>query len=229
MAFVYWIHKPEDKNMFTEGYVGFTSKTVQSRYKTHGALVKSGSIYPIHCAIRKYGDSLVIETLIEGSSEYCLDMERELRPSPNIGWNISIGGGAPMLGMKHTDELKEKLRQLNTGKVMSPEAIKASSEKRTGARRTPEMVLASKLRAAVQFSEYKNEWDHPHSNKKSWLLAQSIYDIYKTGCVFGRRSVAKKFDVGPDSAMKVVNKIKSGWNPSLDTDWLDFKNKQGVK
>lgn len=226
MAFVYWIKHKDHKDMFSEGYIGFTSKTVQSRNKEHNISAKSGSFYPVHRAIRKYGDSIVVETLIEGDSDYCLDMERKLRPTPNIGWNISIGGGAPMLGRLHTEENKEKLRKANLGKVMSPEAIKASSEKRTGAKRTAAMVEANRMRAEAQFSEYKNDWDHPHSNKQCWLLAISIYNIYKLGSTFGRRSISKKFGIGPDSAMKVVNKIKAGWNPSLDIDWLYFKNKQ---
>lgn len=226
MAFVYWVRHKDHKDMFSEGYIGFTSKPVLFREKEHTASAKSGSHYPVHRAIRKYSGYIVVETLIEGDNDYCLEMERKLRPTPNIGWNISTGGGAPMLGRRHTEENKEKLRKANLGKIMSPEAIKASSEKRTGAKRTPSMVEANRKRAEDQFSSYKNEWDHPHSNKQCWSLALIMYDIYKSGCPFGRRSMAKKFDIGPDSTMKVVNKIKAGWNPYLDSDWIYFKNTQ---
>lgn len=229
MAFVYWIHLPEHTDMFTEGYIGFTSNSPEIRYKEHLISAKNSSLYPIHRAINKYKDRLILQTLVSGDNDYCLELERKLRPERNLGWNIAIGGGAPMLGMSHTEESKQKLREINTGKVMSKEAIEKSVSKRIGAKRTEAMVEANRQRAVKQFAEYKNEWDHPHSNKNAWKLAVDMFSIYSSGEMFGRRSISKRYNIGADSAMKVVNKIKSGWNPLNDSDYLNWLEQYNKK
>lgn len=211
MSIVYWIRLPDHDNIATQGYVGITCLGVDQRFKLHKQAKPRNGRKPtrIMNCIKKYGDRLICETVLEGSREYCLFIENKLRSSENIGWNLAIGGVAPHLGKK-----------------MSEESIKKSADKRRGAKRTNEMVLANKLRAKEQFEAYKNEWDHPHSNKTAWRCALDIYNVFASGGIFGRRSISKLFNIGPDSAMKVVNKIKAGWIPIEDPDWASFKNKE---
>lgn len=107
MAFVYWIHLPEHTDMFSEGYIGFTSKEVSVRYKEHlkHSKRKVGKNI-VHKAISKYESSIVVDTLVEGSDEYCLYLEEKFRPTEFVGWNMAVGGAAPMLGRKRTQESK---------------------------------------------------------------------------------------------------------------------------
>lgn len=110
------------------------------------------------------------------------------------------------------------------GQKMSKESIEKSATKRRGAKRSKDVVENNKLRAIQQFKEYGEAWNHPHANKVAWALSPDLFLIFKSGITFGRRSVSKQFNIGADSAMKVVNKIKSGWVPSEDSGfmlWLD--------
>lgn len=122
MAFVYWIHLPEHTDMFSQGYVGFTSKTVEFRYAQHqyDAGTKDNKSI-LHKAILKYGDALVVDTLVDCDTEYGLDLERELRPTPCIGWNLITGGRGGSLGHKCTDDTRRKMSEARKGKVASEE------------------------------------------------------------------------------------------------------------
>lgn len=110
MAFVYWIHLPEHTDITSEGYVGFTSRTVENRLKHHKTDSNRDKCknLPIYNAMRKYGDLLIVDTLVEGSTEYCLMIENKLRPKPKTGWNINIGGGRGSLGVKRSEETNRK-------------------------------------------------------------------------------------------------------------------------
>jgi len=95
MAEVYWIHLPEHTDMFTEGYIGMTTKTTKLRFQGHRNAARRTprkNRSRIQNAIIKYQDILVVETLVICSREYALDLEYKLRPSPKIGWNLRMGG-----------------------------------------------------------------------------------------------------------------------------------------
>jgi hypothetical protein len=101
--------------------------------------------YPFCRAIRKHGDRIIVTTLVVGNEQYCLDLEYKLRPSEGIGWNIAVGGLAPMLGRKHSDETRKKIIATNTGRRMS----EAQKDKLRGILRTPEW-LANAAKAREQ-------------------------------------------------------------------------------
>lgn len=108
--------------MFTQGYVGVTNDT-KTRWNDHN---KRPSNLHIERAIKKYGwDSLVKEVILISSRDYCLDIEVQLRPKNQIGWNVVLGGGNPpsTLGKKFicSEETKLKLSIANTGKKHTPE------------------------------------------------------------------------------------------------------------
>lgn len=125
MAFVYWIHLPEHTDMFSEGYIGFTSKTVQSRYAQHlyDASTKDNKSI-LHKAILKYGDALVVDTLVDCESDYGLELEKQLRPHPRIGWNLITGGRGGSRGHNCTEETRKKMSESHKGKVAT-EATRA--------------------------------------------------------------------------------------------------------
>lgn len=117
MAFVYWVRLPEHSDIFSEGYVGFTSKTVSERYKSHKTDSKRDqySHTPFYKAMNKYKELLIVETICEGSNDYCLMLENKLRPSPSIGWNLLVGGAKGSLGTKASEETRKKQSELRKG------------------------------------------------------------------------------------------------------------------
>lgn len=95
---LYWLHLPEHRDMFREGYIG-VSKDPRKRLWEH----KSKKQNPhLTNALGKYKD--VINTiLLNGDEDYCYRMELLLRPVADIGWNIAPGGSKPpsRLGKKN--------------------------------------------------------------------------------------------------------------------------------
>ena len=87
MPCVYWIHLQEHADFLSEGYIGFTSKSAEKRFRQHCAGARSQKERCPHLekAIRKYGASqLITDTLCIGTPDYCIDLERKLRPHPMI-------------------------------------------------------------------------------------------------------------------------------------------------
>jgi hypothetical protein len=108
---VYWIRTEEHTDMFKEGYIG-VSMDAELRWKQHGR--RMGNPH-LRYAIEKYGwDNLKKEVIVIASRDYCIDIEKKLRPEPDTGWNIVPGGGYPPRGFGvtfkpgHTPWLKGK-------------------------------------------------------------------------------------------------------------------------
>lgn len=101
-------------------YIGITSRTLKERWQ-------SGYGYKgnprLHHAIQKYGENnFVKEILIEGlTQEEAFQKEIELiekyhARNPKIGYNLSIGGSAPMFGRHHSEETKQLFSKTRKGK-----------------------------------------------------------------------------------------------------------------
>lgn len=109
---VYWIHLPEHSDILTQGYVGLTKKTGRKRFTSH----RNNSTKPKHAhkviskAFKKYGDRIIVTTLLVCNKEYAKFFENRLRPTDFIGWNMNAGGYTPS--------------------TKSPEVLKAAAEKR---------------------------------------------------------------------------------------------------
>lgn len=134
MAFVYWIHLPEHTDPKSQGYIGHTTGTVEKRYKRgHLSSARRGSNLKVHNAIRKYGDKLIVTTLLEDTVEFCQLVEWGYRDKSDTGWNHSIGGEASRKGSKTSDETKQKLSKIGKGRKHSAETranMKAAQSKR---------------------------------------------------------------------------------------------------
>ena len=140
MAVVYWIRKGEHSDIMSEGYIGVTKKSAIERFTEHGYEVSGGSQYPVHRAMRKYGSSIILETISEGTIDYCYSLEGELRSSQGLGWNLAVGGQvSPMQGRKHTAEVLADLRIKQAGenngfygKTHTAEVVEAQRQRRLG-------------------------------------------------------------------------------------------------
>lgn len=112
-ARVYWIRDPSHQDVTTQGYVGYTVKPVLKRFNEHcfSALSKGSKRRKrVGEEIAARGRSgVVVETLCIASRDYCLDLERRLRPVPFVGWNHGAGGRAPAAGRKISEATRRRL------------------------------------------------------------------------------------------------------------------------
>jgi len=79
MAVLYWLHLPDEVDVFTQGYVGVASDMTK-RLRCHKHRFKN------------IWDKVVVKQLVVSTLSYCFDLEEKLRPKRNIGWNKSAGG-----------------------------------------------------------------------------------------------------------------------------------------
>lgn len=104
-------------------YVGKTKKSVQRRFREHASSAKSGSRYPLHCAIRKHGlDAFKIDVLqrcdtVEGLNRAEIEWIEKL-DAQATGYNLTRGGEGVVghTGWHHTEETKRILSTKNRGK-----------------------------------------------------------------------------------------------------------------
>lgn len=127
MVSVYWIRHQDHTDMFSQGYIGVSSKP-KLRWNHHFSQPTN-----VHMknAIAKYGwDNLVKQVVLVSDNAYCLDIEKKLRPIDFIGWNATVGGGMPPKpkkgmgkGRKLSQETKDKLSKAGKGRKFSMESI----------------------------------------------------------------------------------------------------------
>ena len=118
MATLYWIQKAEDKDIRTEGYIGFTARDPLIRKHEHES--------------RKTGAKGTFHIIAEGSTSEMLDLERTLRPDSNIGDNIAPGGAIGGGEHKRTSVTREKMRQARKGTTWDDSTKKKISESLKG-------------------------------------------------------------------------------------------------
>ncbi len=88
---VYHIHVEPSLN---SGYIGIT-KNVTLRFSQHGWRRKRSNKH-LRNALVKYGDAVKFSVVVDGLDyEAASLVEEMLRPKPNIGWNIAVGGDIP--------------------------------------------------------------------------------------------------------------------------------------
>lgn len=83
-----------------EGYVGVTSDTSKRRWKHYNEPV-NGKVK----TVLDGGEEMELVILVIGNKDYCLELERALRPHCDIGLNSKSGG----LSGSFSDETKSKM------------------------------------------------------------------------------------------------------------------------
>jgi group I intron endonuclease len=118
-------------------YIGFTHKTLTKRIIEHKSSAKNGSDYLLHKAIRKYGiDSFKWESLYESfdkefilfTMENYFIMENNSYFETGFGYNMTFGGQGGMLGKKHTEQTKDKLKLARNKRIVEPMLGKTHKE-----------------------------------------------------------------------------------------------------
>lgn len=202
MAIVYWIRKPEHTDMFSQGYIGVTSRTLEDRVAEHTKVAGENhkKVYAIHKAIRSIGiENLACSVVLIADEDYCYKIEAKLRPKKKVGWNIAEGGSKPpsKIGFKHSDESKEKISQVWKGKKRSPESVAKSVESRrgfkhsnesrekmreasTGRKQSLETVekRVSKIKGQTRTEEQKKHLSEVRLSKNPWEIKPANIDTW---------------------------------------------------
>jgi group I intron endonuclease len=155
-----------------KSYVGMTTRTLATRWAEHVAASKDADRKDIiYNAIRMYGvDNFEVSTLEECSSLEQLK-EREIfwinqlkTFAPlNKGYNSTLGGEGTV-GYRHSDDVKERIRQANIGRYVSEYMRVLMSEKQKKAHENPSDAM---LRARKEHSNNIRGERNPFYGK-SW-------------------------------------------------------------
>lgn len=94
-AALYWLHLKDDTDVFTQGYVGVTTRLIEIRFKEHyKKYLNSYNPYnPLHLAFNQYGIENIVKTrLCVCDVKQAYELERLFRPFEYMGWNTVEGG-----------------------------------------------------------------------------------------------------------------------------------------
>jgi hypothetical protein len=97
-AYVYWLHLKEHTDVFSEGYVGVTTREIEVRFKEHCRKAKStsSSYSALHTVLNEYAiEDIIISRLCVCTAAQAYYIESIFRPFKNMGWNTSEGGKLP--------------------------------------------------------------------------------------------------------------------------------------
>lgn len=119
-----------------KAYIGVTFRSVEQRFRWHAPSGVRQNVV-LHKAIKKYGKkSVKIETLVVASDrEYLYELEKKAIVSFStkvpFGYNMTDGGEGGILGFKHSEASRAKMR-VSSAERWTPEARLAMSLAKTG-------------------------------------------------------------------------------------------------
>lgn len=226
---VYWIHKPDDSCIGSQGYIG-VSVNPHTRFIAHQCHARKKNSpaynYPICRAIRKYGEDLKHEIIFRGSITDAYAMEELLRPEPGISWNISKGGDVShTLGIKQSKELIKKRMDARKGYCHSEETKRKLSLATKGKAKSKEHIknMRTWKNDMSNHPTYgKQPWECPMGNKERWASADYFYIAYKLNPGISRDKLKKLVDC-PYGLQNIWEKFRDGWIPRSDESWVNFQ------
>lgn len=244
MAYVYWIRHVSHTDMFSEGYIGVTSKTPEERFAEHRAIArqpKNRNKFTLHKALNKYPpEEIVVQAVVKCEIDYAYDLELKLRPERAIGWNTSVGGYAGVYkgrcGFKQSPEWIEKIKEINSNPTPETRQRKREGQARryqvkdeTGW--SDNMEYLKKLR--VLWETDGAPWRNPK------IKLGALHEVYNRADEIHKFTMDREFRVTADSMQvflgcvgihkgpvkRILGMIWSGWNPLEDSQWVkDFRD-----
>lgn len=227
---VYWIRLNTHTDVFKQGYVG-VSKNPLTRFTNHYRNYKHGrknvGATQLYNAIRKHGEeNIVVEILLFSDYEYCLEVEKKLRPAWYIGWNTAAGGANPQKYRKPASTRRgcsvvteETKRRMSDSAKRRYTYSKHPMCGRTNS--SVKMLEAAASRRGKCYFEFP--WESHSCNKSIWAMADSLYEKWKElGC--GYKTLGKHFGIGKcHSTYLMVKLFREGFIPQDNPSWLNFK------
>jgi len=217
--YVYWYHLKSHSNIKTEGYVGVTCdlKTRDACHKKYN----SGHGVILRNAFKKYGESAIKRTIIcMTDKENAYYLEKRLRPTMNIGWNIAIGGGLPpdCTGRKHSEQTKKKISISNKGKTHPTSIFKGMTGRYTDEQR----AHIGSFHKGKTISEAHIQSMRKKLSGSNSILAKPIHLVHKSNLnkvvTFGSISeAAKDLNVGYSGVRSLYQRVQKSKLASNET------------
>jgi hypothetical protein len=122
---MYYVYHICDHSNTKHGYIGVTNDP-ERRWNNH---IKSNT--RVGRSIRKHGWTIDnnMKIIYTGSDSECFLLEQTLRPHPNIGLNIAVGGQGGNTG-NYSLERNKKISSTHKGKIKTKKHIQAIMENR---------------------------------------------------------------------------------------------------
>ena len=157
---------------------------------------------------------VIIPIAVELSFDEACDLEifliQSLREKLNLV-NISNGGTAPTLGRKASEETREKLRRIHTGKKQTPEHIKNSSDARRGWKHSPETILKySQTRRGRKHSEETKKKMSESQKGKHFVTEEGKLSISRANSGSGNGMFGKKYSEEERKKLAVSQQLRRG-------------------
>ena len=91
-ATIYWIHLTSHTDIETQGFIGVSTNYLK-RFRVHRteSIKNTHTNQKLATAFNTHSD-IVVDVFMMGTKSFCHQIEAQLRPIPNIGWNIAPGG-----------------------------------------------------------------------------------------------------------------------------------------
>ena len=221
-CYVYWIHRPCDLDIMTQGYIGISNKPA-TRWKQHLKRSKtSKSNHRLYNSLRLHSD-YVFDILVLSTRSYCFEVEEKLRPQKNIGLNSQRGGLYTPSNKEICSSLREKLTLAAKEAYINDPTLKERCGRMNAGR-----VLTDEHKKKISESGkgLQKAWNNSIANKAIWLLADEMYLSFITGECTTYYSLSKKFNLKVYQTKNVFQLFKSGWNPLNDIDYQRYKKKE---
>lgn len=150
-----------------KSYIGYTTRSMEERWKEHIGMVNLGSKLHFHNAIRKHGiNNFIHQILFEGVFEQLKDIHKleqkyiEEYNTYNKGYN-STKGGEGCVGLIVSKETKEKLRNISLKENLSEEKLLKMRNAKLG------IKLSIETRKKLSISHKGKEFSDKHKNNLS--------------------------------------------------------------
>jgi hypothetical protein len=95
VAVLYWLHLKDSTDVFTQGYVGVTTRSIDVRFKEHCSRFNNSynPYNPLHLAFAEHGIENILKTrLCVCLADEVYKLEKLFRPFEYMGWNTVEGG-----------------------------------------------------------------------------------------------------------------------------------------
>lgn len=181
-----------------KSYIGCTSRTIKERWQFGYHHSKRFNLM-----VKQYGwDGMQHEILaVVADEKVAYRIEQEMiakyqSTNPNFGYNTSKGGKATYIGLKHTEETKDKIRKANTGVVFTEEHRKNLSKSLKGIMVGEKNPMYGKPKSATtiqrQYDSHRQEMKPIIQRDLDGNILNTFFSMHEATRVTGvRRSCIK--------------------------------------
>ena len=136
----------------------------------------------------------------------------------NTGKEVSIATrermSASRLGRKHSDESLRKMSK--DGLLKSERPTKRAGWKMNECQK--------KEFSDLQRLKFRLPWNVPRCNHTVWSKAGAMFDYHLENPTHKATALGNHFGLVQSSVTTMLNKFKSGWNPRLDVEYIEWLN-----